>query len=576
MKIRDIIPVALGQEAAPTVVRGARILNVFTGELETGDIAIYRKRIAGIGEYSQAEEVLDATGLIALPGFIDAHMHIESSMVVPRQLAKAVLLRGTTTVIADPHEIANVLGTEGISYIVRSTEGIPLNVYIGIPSAVPATQLETSGAYLGTDDMIEFVDHNLKRVIALGEVMNYPAVLARDRELITKIEILRYRYRKIDGHAPGLTGKQLNAYLCAFIRSDHECTTREEALEKVRRGMHVFIREGSAARDLDALIGAVTPVNHQCFSFCTDDRDPLSILTEGHIDFLVRKAIVSGVDPLTAIRMATIHTAGYFNLRSMGALAPGYKADIVLVDDLEQLNIRVVVKDGRVVVRDGNLVEAVAGAYQDVPESLGVVQIPPIAPSDLAVPARPGNLRVIELAEGSLLTREVVMAPKVTDSLAVADPDRDVAKVAVLDRHRGRSFSVGFVRGLGIRHGAVATTVGHDAHNLCTAGVNDADMIAAAKHVASQNGGLAVVREGRVLASLALPIAGLMSNRDLFEVTECLQRLRSALRDLGTERDVFMPLSFVQLAVIPNIRITDRGIVDVNQQKFISLWAEGR
>jgi len=574
VKIRNIIPVALGQQPAPAVVRNARIFNVFTGELEAGDIAFYGKRIAGIGDYGQAEQVIDASGLIALPGFIDAHMHIESSMLVPRQLAKAVLLRGTTTVIADPHEIANVLGTAGIEYIVRSTEGIPLNVYIGIPSAVPATRLETSGAHLGTDDMIEFVDHNLKRVIALGEVMNYPAVLARDRELITKIEILRYRYKKIDGHAPGLSGKKLNAYLCAFIRSDHECTNRDEALEKVRRGMHVFIREGSAARDLDALIGAVNPLNHHRFSFCTDDRDPLSILTEGHIDHLIRRAIAHGVDPITAIRMATINTANYFNLRSMGAIAPGYKADMVLVDDLERLNIRMVIKDGRVVVRDGNLVEAMSGVFADVPESLGQVRIPEVKSDDLAVARQPGLLRVIELSEGTLLTREARLEPKVEAGCVVADPDRDVAKVAVLDRHRGQRFSVGFVKGLGLRHGAVATSVGHDAHNLCAAGVHDADMIVAARHVASQNGGLAVVRGGRIIASLALPLAGLMSNRGLFEVAECLQRIRGALKELGSEREVFMPLSFVQLAVIPTIRITDRGIVDVDKQAFTSLWVD--
>jgi len=572
VKIRDIIPVALGDQRARCIVRNARILNVFTGETEAADIAIFRKRIAGIGDYGAADEIIDAAGLIALPGFIDAHIHIESSMLVPRQFAKAVLLRGTTTVVADPHEIANVAGTEGVDYIVRSTDGIPLNVYIGIPSAVPATQLETSGASLGTDEMIEFVDRNLKRVIALGEVMNYPAVLGRDRELLTKIEILRHRYRKIDGHAPGLSGKRLNAYLCAFIRSDHECTTPQEALEKVRRGMHVFIREGSAARDLDNLIGAVTPLNHHRFSFCTDDRDPLAILTEGHIDCLVRRAIRAGVDPLTAIRMATINTASYFNLRSMGAIAPGYKADMVFVSDLEKLDIRMVVKDGRVVVNEGGLVEEVSGTYADVPEQLGRFKLPALSVESLAVPAREGRLRVIGLTQGSLLTREMLLEPKVSGGFAIADADRDIAKVLVADRHHGTGFSVGFVHGLGLKSGAVATSVGHDAHNLCAAGMDDGDMIAAAKHVASHNGGMVVVRGGRVIASLPLPLAGLMSNRDLFEVTEALRAINAALRELGTDRDIFMPLSFVQLAVIPTVRITDRGIVDVERQQFTSLW----
>jgi adenine deaminase len=317
----------------------------------------------------------------------------------------------------------------------------------------------------------------------------------------------------------------------------------------------------------------VGPLNQDRFSFCTDDRDPLAILTEGHIDHLIRRAIGKGVDPLTAIRMATINTANYFNLRSMGAIAPGYKADMVLVDDLNRLGIRMVIKDGRVVVRDGNLVEAMRGAYNDVPESLGKVRIPEVQTEQLRVQAQAGKLRVIGLSEGTLLTREVLTEPCVREGLAVADPQRDIAKVAVLDRHRGRSFSVGFVQGLGLKHGAVATSVGHDAHNLCTAGMDDVDMLVAARHVAQLNGGLAVVRDGRVLASLALPLAGLMSNRDLFEVTECLQRVRAALRELGAEGEVFMQLSFVQLAVIPTVRITDRGIVDVERQQFTTLWA---
>ena len=572
MKIRDIIPVALGDQAARSIVKNARIVNVFTGEVEQGNIAIYRKRIAGIGDYEDANSMIDAEGLYAIPGFIDAHLHIESSMLVPRQFAKAILLRGTTTVIADPHEIANVLGTEGLDYIIQSTEGIPLNVYIGIPSAVPATRLETSGAYVGTDDMIDIVDRYPSRVIALGEVMNYPAVLARDRELVTKIEILRHRYKKIDGHAPGLSGKRLNAYLCSFIRSDHECTTAEEAAEKVSRGMQIFIREGSAARNLDALIEAVTPANHHFFSFCTDDRDPLEILTEGHIDHLVRTAISRGIDPVIAIRMATINTARYFNLRSMGAIAPGYKADMVFVDNLDEMNIRMVIKDGRVVVRDGRNVESIEGLYQDVPDRLGSVNLPVVEEADLRIPVAEGKVRVIEVFEGSLMTRELQLEPTVIDGLVVASPDEDVAKVAVFDRHEGLGFSMGLVKGLGFRRGAVATSVGHDAHNVCAAGMNDPDMLLAAHHVQEMNGGLAVVCDGQVLAALALPLAGLMSNRDLFEVAETYKQVREALGKLGAERDIFMTLSFVQLAVIPSIRITDQGIVDVETQQIVGLW----
>ncbi len=572
MKIRDIIPTALGDQDARVLVRDARVVNVFTGEIERSNIAIHRKRIAGIGDYTRADHVIDADGMYVVPGFIDAHLHIESSMLVPRHFARAVLLRGTTTVIADPHEIANVLGTDGVDYMIRSTEGIPLNVYIGLPSAVPATRFETSGAYLGTDDMIDVVDRYPKRVIALGEVMNYPAVLARDRELITKIEILRHQYKKIDGHAPGVSGKRLNAYLCAFIRSDHECSTREGALEKVRRGMQVFIREGSAARNLDELIGAVSDLNHHSFSFCTDDRDPLEILTSGHIDHLVRRAIEHGVKPLIAIRMATINTAHYFNLRSMGAVAPGYKADMLLVDDLEQMSVRAVIKDGNVVVRDGSLVSEIEGDFPEPPPSLGTFTLPPLSEDSFRIEAEPGRLRVIQVQQGSLLTDEVLLEPNVEDGAAVADPSRDLAKVAVLDRHRGKHHTVGFIQGLGIRQGAIATSVGHDAHNLCLAGMNDDDMHVAAREVERTGGGMVVVLDGRVLAALPLPVAGLMSNRDLFEVAEHLKKIRAALIQLGTDNEVFMTLSFVPLAVIPTLRITDRGLVEVEKQRFRPLW----
>lgn len=573
MKIRDLIPTALGDERPDVLVRDARILNVFTGELERANIAIHGKRIAGVGAYDDGAHVIDAGGRIVLPGFIDAHLHIESSMLVPRQFARAVLPRGTTTVVADPHEIANVLGTPGVDYMIRSTEGVPLDVYIGVPSAVPATRFETAGAYVGTEDMIDLVDRHPKRIIALGEVMSYPSVLARDRELLTKIEILRSRYKKIDGHAPGLTGKRLNAYLCAFIRSDHECTSEAEALEKVRRGMHVFIREGSAARNLDAVIGAVDERNHASFSFCTDDRDPLEILDEGHIDHLVRRAIARGVDPVIAVRMATINSARYFDMRSMGAVAPGYKADLVLVDDLRTVQIHSVVKNGRVVARQGELLEEIDGDYDDLPTALGQFHLPPLTAEMLRVPARAGSrLRVIQVMERSLATEARELEARIADGHAVADPERDVAKLLVVDRHRGEHFTVGFVGGLGLARGAVATSVGHDAHNLCAAGMDDDDMLLAARTIAETGGGLAVAAGGRVLAKLALPVAGLMSSLELFEVARQLRAIRAALRECGSEREVFMTLSFVQLAVIPSLRMTDRGLVDVEAQRFVELW----
>jgi adenine deaminase len=572
VKIRDIVPVAMGEKPADVLLSNARILNVFTGRLEEGNIALFRKRIAGIGDYTEGKDVIDLKGGIVLPGFIDAHLHIESSMVSPREFARAVLSRGTTTVIADPHEITNVLGIEGLEYMIRTTEGIPLNVYIALPSAVPATELETAGARLGAEDMVSLVDKYPQRIIALGEVMNYPGVLRRDRELIAKIEILRHEYKKIDGHAPGLTGKQLNAYIDAFIRSDHESTTASEALEKVSRGMQVLVREGTAAKNLEALLKAVDVQNHSFFSFCTDDRDPLDIIREGHIDYLVRKAIRLGLDPVIAVRMATINTALHYNLRSMGAVAPGYKADMVVVNDLVELSIETVIKDSCVVARHGSIVAPLEGVYHAPLENSAPMFLPDFSIESFRIPARSKSIRVIGMKDDDLYTDSVVMDAKVENGFAVADPVRDLAKVAVLDRYEGAHLSKGFAGGFGIRQGAVATTIGHDSHNLCVAGVTDEDMLLAVKRVQSLKGGIAVVVDGTIRAEIALPIAGLMSDMDLDEVVDKLKTLKKAVSAMGSDKDILMLLSFIQLAVIPELKLTDRGLVNVPQQCFVDLF----
>jgi adenine deaminase len=572
VKIRDIVPVAMGEKPADVLLSNARILNVFTGRLEEGNIALFRKRIAGIGDYTEGKDVIDLKGGIVLPGFIDAHLHIESSMVSPREFARAVLSRGTTTVIADPHEITNVLGIEGLEYMIRTTEGIPLNVYIALPSAVPATELETAGARLGAEDMVSLVDKYPQRIIALGEVMNYPGVLRRDRELIAKIEILRHEYKKIDGHAPGLTGKQLNAYIDAFIRSDHESTTASEALEKVSRGMQVLVREGTAAKNLEALLKAVDVQNHSFFSFCTDDRDPLDIIREGHIDYLVRKAVRLGLDPVIAVRMATINTALHYNLRSMGAVAPGYKADMVVVNDLVELAIETVIKDSCVVARHGSIVAPLEGVYHAPLENSAPMFLPDFNIESFRIPARSKSIRVIGMKDDDLYTNSVVMDAKVENGFAVADPARDLAKVAVLDRYEGSHLSKGFAGGFGIRLGAVATTIGHDSHNLCVAGVTDEDMLLAVKRVQSLKGGIAVVVDGTIRAEIALPIAGLMSDKDLDEVVEKLKTLKKAVSAMGSDKDILMLLSFIQLAVIPELKLTDRGLVNVPQQCFVDLF----
>ncbi|BBE30803.1 adenine deaminase [Tepiditoga spiralis] len=574
MKIKDIIPVALGKELPDVLLKNLKLVNVFTGKIEKTNIALYRKRIAGIGDYQEGKKIIDLGGKYVIPGLIDAHMHLESSMLSPRQFAKIALKNGTTTVIADPHEITNVLGISGIEYMIKSTEGIPLNVYIAIPSAVPATGMETSGARLGPEDIVGFVDRYPRRVIALGEVMNFPGVLNCDPELLTKIEILRHKYKKIDGHSPFLSGKELNAYIDAFIRSDHECTTVQEALEKVGKGMQVFIREGTAAKNFDGLIDAVDEYNFPYFSFCTDDKDPKDILKEGHINYIVKKAIKHGLNPITAIRMATINTARHYNLRSMGAIAPGYKADILVVDDLSEFNISMVIKDSKVVVNNNKLVDPIEGVFNELPESVGKVILPKISVEDLKIKDKNKKIRVIEMFEGSLITKELHLEPKTKNGYIVADSERDIAKIAILERHTGSGYSLGFIKGLSVKNGAVGTTVGHDAHNIGIVGTDDEDMIIAAKELEKMNGGLVIVKNKKVIWKLGLPIAGLMTNENYKTVVETLENQEDALKKIGCEKDIFMTLAFVQLGVIPEIKITDRGIVNVAKQEFVSIYVE--
>jgi adenine deaminase len=572
MKIRDIVPVAMGDREADVVLRNCKIVNVYTGKIEEGNIALFRKRIAGIGDYQKGKETIDLQGRFILPGFIDAHLHIESSMISPKEFARAVLSKGTTTVIADPHEMANVLGVEGLEYLIKSTEGIPLNVYIALPSAVPATSLETAGARLGPEDMVSLVDKYPQRIIALGEVMNFPGVLKTDRELIAKIEILRHKYKKIDGHAPGLKGRELNAYIDSFVRSDHECTTAEEALEKVSRGMQVLIREGTAAKNLETLIKAVDYANHTFFSFCTDDRDLLDTVRQGHINYLVKRSVQLGLDPIIAVRMATINAARHYNLRSMGAIAPGYKADMVVVDDLSDFTIEMVIKDSRIVARNETIIASCEGIYNNIPESHRSLFLSEYSIETFRIPASSQRIRIIEARESDLYTSSSILKASVENGFAVADPSRDIAKVLVFDRYEGKPPSRAFARGFGMKQGAVATTIGHDAHNLCVLGMNDDDMLTAVRRVQELNGGIVSVLNGRVRAEIALPIAGLMSDKGITEVVEELEEMKRAIRDMGSEEDILMILHFMQLAVIPELKITDQGLVDVLHQKFVDLF----
>lgn len=576
MNIVDIIPVARGDEPADVLLKNCRVVNVFSGEIERGNVALFKKRIAGIGDYSEGKEIIDIQGAYLVPGLIDAHLHIESSMLSPVEFAKTILPRGTTTAIADPHEIANVMGLAGVEYMIRSTEGIPVNLYIMIPSAVPASSLETSGARISVMDMIGFVEKYQNRVLGLGEVMNFPDVINGDLDSIAKIELIRHKHKKIDGHSPGVLGKSLNAYICAFVRSDHECTYVEEAREKLSKGMQILIREGSVERNLVPLLPLINDKTYPFVSFCTDDKQPVDIIKEGHIDHNVRTAITHGIHPITAIRAATVNTARHYDLRSMGAIAPCYKADLVVVDDLKAFNPLMVFKDSKVVARDGELVREIHS--QSFPqEKVNTFKCHKITESDLKIPALGKRMRVIELLGSEVLTGERVAQAKIVDGQAVSDPGRDLLKVAVICRYRkDRSLSSAFATGSGLKRGAVATSVGHDAHNLGVLGTNDEDMVLAANRVIELGGGLVAVREGKVLSELPLRIAGLMSEMTGEEVAKRITELKEAALSLGSELpDLFMTLSFIQLSVIPKLKLTNLGLVDVQKNDFVPLFLEG-
>jgi len=562
---RKLIEVARGDAPADTLLKNARLVNVRSGEIHDADIAIFAGRVAGFGDY-QARETIDLEGRHVCPGFIDAHVHIESSMVTVPEFARAVLPRGTTAAVTDPHEIANVLGLPGIRYMLDSSEGLPLRVLVMASSCVPATDMETAGATLEAADLEPLFQD--PRVIGLAEVMNFPGVFLGVPEVLAKIEAAGDR--PVDGHAPGLSGHPLNAYTAAGIGSDHECTQLDEAREKLRRGMQIFIREGTTARNLKELLPLVTPQNAVNCSFCTDDRHPEDLLEEGHIDALVRMAIVEGLDPITAIQMATINTANYFGLRGLGMLAPGYRADLVVFDDFKDFRAHKVWSEGRVVAEDGEYL----GPRPTPPTPPGSgVQVKWDAVSLVVAVSGAARARVIRAIPGQIVTGQSVETLKLEDGQAVADPDRDLLKIAVIERHRATgNVGVGFVKGFGLKRGAIASTVAHDNHNIVVVGASDADMLAAARAVGETNGGQVVVADGRILAGVPLPIAGLMSDLPLEEVKERVAAMTRAARELGgTLPDPLMTMSFLALAVIPELKITDLGLVDVKQFRTVPL-----
>lgn len=555
---------------AECLLEDVKVLNVFTGEVTTTNVALAGGRIVGIGlHYRRSDETFRLSGKYLLPGFIEGHIHIESSLLTPEGFAEAVVPRGTTAVVADPHEIANVLGVEGVRYMLRASQDLPLDCYFMAPSSVPATVLETSGASLGPEAVAALLEED--RVLGLAEVMDYSGVIQGRREILEKIVLARARGKIVDGHAPALTGLKLMAYLDAGVGSDHESTTLDEAQEKLRLGMRIMIREGSQARNLGTLLPLVTPVTARRCLLVSDDKEPHELAAEGHLDVLLRKAVALGLSPHLAVQMVTLNAAEAFGLRDRGAVAPGYLADLVVVDNLRDFNALLVFKGGRLVAEQGKLMREIPRLHDC--GVLDTVRIPPLSRESLRIPAPRGRLvRVIGIVPGQIITRRLVREAPVTNGEVNGNPARDILKLVVVERHgKNRNIGLGLVEGFGLREGALASSVAHDSHNLIAVGVEDQDLLAALEHVAAIGGGLAVACGGAVRASLALPVAGLMSEEKPAEVAAAMKHLLLNARDLGCRiPNPFAALSFLALPVIPEIRLTDRGLVDVGKGDFLS------
>jgi len=564
-----IIRVARGEEEAELLLKNARLVNVLSGEIHETDIAVASNRVVGLGEYG-AKEVLDLQGSYLCPGLIDGHVHIESSMLRIPEFARVVVPHGTTTVVADPHEIANILGLDGILYMRESSKGSPLEVYFMLPSCVPSTELETAGSRLMSYDLSPLLREDW--VVGVAEMMNYPGVLDRNGDVLARIAMAGGK--RVDGHAPRLSGKDLNAYIAAGIASDHESSSLEEAREKLQRGMYVMIREGSVARNMEALLELVTPKNARRCMLVSDDNDPAQLLEHGHMDHIVRKAIGLGLEPVLAIQMATINAAEYFGLRDLGAVAPGYRADMVVFDDFDSFRIEKVFRGGRLVSESGEMLD-MGGERRPVPLR-GTVNVSWIELEHFRIQAEGTKARVIELTPNQLVTRQVVHPVKTVDGAAVADVERDILKLAVIERHLASgNTGLGFVKGFGLKRGALASSVAHDSHNIIVVGTNDEDMTTAAVQIVKMQGGLVAVAEGEVLATVPLPIAGLMSEKSAKELRVEVENIEKAARDAGcTVSTPFMAMSFLALPVIPRLKLTDKGLVDVKKFGFVPLFVD--
>ena len=555
-----IIAVAAGREKADLVLKNAKYLNVFSNEFLCGDIAVANGLISGVGKYDGKTEI-DVSGKLVLPGFIDAHIHLESSMVTPAEFAKAVVAHGTTTVITDPHEITNVMGIDGVEYMIQASQNLPIDVHFMMPSCVPATEIDESGAELDCKDIDWYLDN--KKVLGLAEMMNYVGVINGDKNVLSKIVTSQAHHKKIDGHAPELSGNDLNAYIAAGVYSDHECSTFENALEKLRKGQFIMIREGTAAHNLKALMPLLTQQYYSRCMFATDDKHPSDLLYGGHIDYIVKQALKNGADPIVALKTATHHAARYFLLNNKGAIASGYLADIVVVDNLEDFNVETVFKRGKLVF-DGEVKDFSAPTVDEklAEKCFDTFHLDSVKPSSFKVD---GKLGLIGLVGGELLTRNLGTADKI-------DVENDILKIACIERHKGTNhIGVGYVKGYSLKSGAVATSVAHDSHNIITVGCNDDDIAVAVNAIKDSKGGIAVVENGKIKALLELPIAGLMSDEPLTTVNEKLENAKLSAYELGADKsiDPFMTLSFLSLPVIPSLRITTKGVFDAENWKML-------
>ncbi len=571
MALTDLLAVARGDQPADLLLTNAALVNVFSGRIDKTDIALYGGRIAGIGPGYQARQTLDLRGAYVAPGLIDAHVHIESSLCLPPQFAAALLPRGVTSAVVDPHEMANVAGAPGVRYMAEISRNLPLHTVFMAPSCVPATPMETNGAVLSADDLAALLDDGV--VYGLAEVMNYPGVVAGEAGILAKIAA--FAGRPLDGHAPGLSGKSLNAYAAAGIGSDHECTAVEEAAEKLDRGLYVLIREATNARNLHALLPLVTPHNARRICFCTDDRIPGDLLDQGSIDYMVAEAIAFGIDPIDALRMATLNPAEWFGLHDRGAIAPGRMADLIVFDDLQHFAPRLVFAGGRLVASDGQLAPDVDLTIPAAPPSMtGAINVDWNALS-FRIPARGDKVRVIGAVSDQLVTEERILEAKIESGEAVADPSRDILKIAVIDRHRcSGATGLGFIQGFGLKTGAIAGTVAHDHHNLVVIGADDRSMWTAVRAIGEMGGGLVVAQGDDVIAALPLPVAGLMSEAPIAEVHKVYDALIEAASAQGSRlHDPFMAMSFMALEVIPKLKLTDQGLVDVEKFAFTDLFA---